>query len=360
MDPGLDVSAIAHLVRPGTEAPGEWATAVRSALMIAGQLPDADHACQVLAIIEQESGYEADPAVHDLARVVALELEAEVRDKLGFLGPGAIGMLLDVAPEGEARTFRQRMDDIHTERDLDLFFRELMAYHESRAPTLARGLELVAPRLMERLNPVRTAGSMQVQVSFAQEHELSADLGREAVRDQLYSLEGGVRYGTLRLFAFEAGYDQPIYRFADYNAGLFASRNAAFQDALSQTMGAPLDLDGDLLIWNDRGHPTRKAGETLRLLQEWRATRAPELSESRMKKDLQQEKEHRFEQTQTWAVFGADWASSHGGKAPVYARIPEVTLDSPKLKGQWTTRDFAERVDKRYRACMQRGGATPP
>ena len=49
----------------------------------------------------------------------------------------------------------------------------------------------------------------------------------------------------------------------------------------------------------------------------------------------------------------AYWEAEQGKEAP-YARVPDVELDSPKLSGNWTTRTFAERVQRRYKDCLQR------
>ena len=46
------------------------------------------------------------------------------------------------------------------------------------------------------------------------------------MREELYTRRGGVYYGAHRLLAYPAAYDQPLYRFADYNSGMYASRNA--------------------------------------------------------------------------------------------------------------------------------------
>ena len=48
---------------------------------------------------------------------------------------------------------------------------------------------------------------------------------------------------------YPADYEKPIYRFADYNSGMYSSRNAAFQSMLNSLTDAELSLDGDLLLY---------------------------------------------------------------------------------------------------------------
>ena len=73
-----------------------------------------------------------------------------------------------------------------------------------------------------------------------------------AVRDELYTRHGGMYYGVLQLLGYETGYDRKIYRFADFNAGRYSSRNAAFQKQIAVLSGQPLASDGDLLLY-DKG-----------------------------------------------------------------------------------------------------------
>lgn len=352
-DPGLSPEQLVAHVRSDAEDPLLWATAVRDALVAAGRTPDADHACQVLATIEQESGYEADPEVPGLADIVMRELEAEVDEKLGFLGPKALELVIDVGPEGQP-TFRERLQGVRTERELDRVFRDLVAFHSDKAPVVAGALRLFFPKLEERLNPISTAGSMQVKVAWAQAHPQSRGMDREAVRDALYTLPGGVLYGTLRLFDHEAAYDDPIYRFADFNAGQYASRNAAFQDALAVVTGHELDPDGDLLMYSGRGKAKKTVGQTLGALHAWRDAAAPELGDDALFRQVKKEKSAAFEGTIVWQGVRSAYAEQQGAEAP-YARVPEVSLDSPKLRGDWTTETFATRVKRRYRDCLARG-----
>lgn len=291
--------------------------------------PTAERACAVIAVIEQESGYRTDPAVPNLPRIVMKALE----DKLAPLGPLAKPTLRAILDDHT----RAGIETLRTERDLDRLFRETIS---AKLPAAARLIGIDA------LNPVTTAGSMQVQVAFARELSGMDDAD---TRELLYTRAGGVRFGTARLLGYGASYDDVLYRFADYNAGPYASRNAAFQEQLAQLAGTRLALDGDLLDY-------RGGAESQTLKSALAFAALHELSERRVRRDLEREKTLDFENTELWQAVRDAWQRSTGKAAP-YARVPEVTLTSPKLSRGRTTAWFADSVRRRYAACRQRQGA---
>ncbi len=86
------------------------------------------------------------------------------------------------------------------------------------------------------------------------------------LRTDLYSQYGGLYYGIHRLMMYPADYDKPLYRFADYNSGMYSSRNAAFQSMLNDLTEAELDLDGDLLLYGKDGSPKSAKSQSEREL----------------------------------------------------------------------------------------------
>ncbi|MFN7975129.1 MAG: DUF1615 family protein [Acidobacteriota bacterium] len=333
-----------------------WATAVEGIDEL-GMLPSVEPVCETIAVIDQESSFRENPVVPNLAKIVEDGL-ARYTARLGPLGPPVVTKVLGAKAPGATLTFAERLERARTERDVDRVFRDLVTYYEDRYPRTTKVADLVTDAVMDRhlsdFNPITTAGSMQVSVHFAlaraSAHE---DVDEGAVREELYTRNGGVRFGTARLLGYEAAYDAPLYRFADYNAGIYASRNAAVQEQLSELTGMKLALDGDLLVYDADGTPSKKDSQTLAAFLAFAKRHAPDLDERRIRKDLLLEKTIDFESTETYRALRKVYRALTG-KVPAYARVPDVDLESPKLTRRLTTAWFARSVARRYEDCVSR------
>jgi hypothetical protein len=158
-------------------------------------------------------------------------------------------------------------------------------------------------------------------------------------------------FGIAHLLDYPASYATPIYRFADFNAGHYASRNAAFQQAVTIASGIPLELDGDLLRY-DKGRPAADAGATesaLRVL-----AKRLDMTQARIRRDLERGRTYELEKTKLYGrVF--ELADKVNGKPVPRAALPKIVLKSPKITRKLTTEWFANRVAMRYRTCLARG-----
>jgi hypothetical protein len=157
-------------------------------------------------------------------------------------------------------------------------------------------------------------------------------------------------FGTAHLLGYPATYSRNLYRFADFNAGWYASRNAAFQSAVTHVSGIPLALDGDLLRY-DRDKPLRDPGSTevaARVL-----ARRLQMSDGEIRRNLELGKTKAFERSELYVrVFAlADRASAT--RLP-RAVLPQIALQSPKITRKLTTEWFAKRVQGRYDTCLAR------
>lgn len=350
--PRLSVDEVTALFPDKVDDRDGWARDLLAALD-ENQLPvDVEHACSVIAVAEQESGIVANPVVSNLPAIARKALD-EKADKLGPLGPPALERLLDVKPPGAKKTFRQRIATLKTEADLDLLFRDLLDEHQRRSPFLYGAADLGARLFdsgsLEAHNPVTTAGSMQVSVRFSEARARSLRRDPASVRDALYTRAGGLLYGTARLWSYEAGYEQMVFRFADYNAGEFSSRNAAFQEQVSQLTKTPLALDGDLLAYSADGDLKSTTTHTMEALTRLGGT----------VRDARREKSREFERTKTWLDVRAQWEAKFHRAAP-YARLPDVELRSSKLSKTRSTAWFATSVQRRYDACLTRAAKPRP
>jgi hypothetical protein len=199
---------------------------------------------------------------------------------------------------------------------------------------------------------------MQVSIAFA---ERQAQQGypypvEVSIRREVFTRRGGLYFGIAHLLDYEAPYDSHLYRFADFNAGRWASRNAAFQHAVSRASGIPLVLDGDL-IRRGRDAAAANPGSTELAV---RALGARiDASDAAIRRALEQGDGPEFERSDVYErVFAL--ADRLEGRPLPRARVPDIELKGPKIARKLTTRWFAERVETRHRRCVARVPAPAP
>jgi len=241
----------------------------------------------------------------------------------------------------DVRSYDERIAALKTENQLNALFEDMIG-------ELPFGRQLFAD-----FNPVRTGGPMQVSVEFADGHVKERNYPYPAgrrIRDEVFSRRGGVYFGSAILLDYPAPYDQIVYRFADYNAGRYSSRNAAFQAALGRLSGQALALDGDLLRYS--GDAVLDPGEVELAAQGIRDRL--EMTRSQIHRDLLLEKSAAFADTTLYRkVFTL--ADAAAARPVARQAMPQIALKSPKISRRLTTEWFARRVGERYRNCLARG-----
>jgi hypothetical protein len=311
-----------------------WAADIHTAFQVQRIEPMLENICAVLAVTEQETGYDPDPVVPNLAAISRAELE---RRATALHVPGFV---LDAAlklKSSDGRSYANRLARVRTEHELSVIYEDMIG----RVPL---GRQLLADR-----NPVQTGGPMQVAIPFAEAHARGYPYPQAgSVRDEVFTRRGGMYYGIAHLLGYATPYTRKVHRFADYNAGWYASRNAAFQNAVAIASGRTLALDGDLLL---PGAPLRRPGQTEAALRSMSSYL--HMDDAQIRAALEQGDRLEFgDSTLYREVFHL--AEVRAGQALPRATVPGITLESPKITRELTTAWFATRVDERYRNCMAR------
>ncbi|NII09707.1 DUF1615 domain-containing protein [Oleiagrimonas sp. C23AA] len=327
---------IVHLLPGHVSDKPAWATDIYAAFAAQRLDPDTSQLCQVIAVTAQESGFRVHPVVPNLPHIArkAIDERASKAHVPQFLVRAALWLK---SPNGQR--YSQRIAQVKTEQQMSELFEDFI------------GMVPLGKHLFGDLNPVHTAGPMQVSVDFAKAHAQRYPYPVPgSIRSEVFTRRGGMYFGIANLLGNPVAYPSSLYRFADYNAGWFASRNAAFQHAVSVASGIALALDGDLVV-PDAGFDA-KPGATERAVRSLR--RKLRMSDGDIHAALEQGNASvDFAGSRLYRrVFAL--ADHVAGKPQPRAMLPRITLHSPKISRKLTTAWFARRVDHRYQQCLAR------
>ncbi|MCH7304550.1 DUF1615 domain-containing protein [Acinetobacter sp. NIPH 1869] len=360
-EPEMKAEQITKVLPPRVNDRQSWSQDIFDIMQQLSIPKTKQNVCSIVAVVDQESNFVADPAVPGLGEKAVQEINTRLKEKfeakLGeTIGGTVAGYFEDVlknqpSPENN---YMSQMRKVRTERELDLLYREIFDYMSKHyhVSALTGAAKLVGQDIGEKMNPITTLGSMQVHINYAKEHKRQSGNIAE-LRNDLYTQYGGLYYGIHRLMEYSADYDKAIYRFADYNSGMYSSRNAAFQKMLEVIQGKDLDLDGDLLLYNKDGNIQSALSQSEKEVISAFTNNKILVTPRQIRADLKKEKEKKFEDTQTYLAVQKLYQSKTN-KEPIYAIMPEVVISGPKLSRDYNTNWFASRVNGRYETCMQR------
>jgi hypothetical protein len=312
-----------------------WVTDIYSGFTVQGLVPTHENVCAVVAVIEQESNFQVNPVVPGLGTIAWKEIDnrAERAGLPRMVVHAALGLR-----SADGRTYSERIDAAKTEKDLSDIYEDFI------------GSVPLGRRLFADWNPVRTRGPMQVNIAYAESYAAVRPYPypvKVSVADEVFTRHGSLYFGIAHLLAYQPPYNGYLYRFADFNAGQYSSRNAAFQNAVSKASGVPLVADGALSSHEGGPSNTELA---LRAI----AGRL-NVSEGDIHDAVEQGKSKDLEHTRVYErVFAL---AEHAAKRPLpRALVPTITLHGPKLSRALTTSWYAHRVEGRYEKCLGKAG----
>jgi len=321
---------LVRLLPNGTADREGWATDIQSAFQLLDIPPSSENLCAALAVTAQESGFNADPEVPGLGRIARAEID---RRAANHRIPALLVSAALQLPSPAGGSYQRRLQSVRTERELSRLYEDFI------------GKVPLGRRLLSGANPVRTGGPMQVGIAFAEQHAKAHPYPYAtdaSIRHEVFTRRGGLYFGIAHLLDYPNSYQRHLYRFADFNAGWYASRNAAFQAAVTAASGIPLALDGDLVV-----HGSDKVGTTEAAVRSLGSQL--HMGDAAIRRALEQGDRFEFEDSDLYArVFAL---AERNGRPLPRAVLPRIDLESPKITRKLTTEWFATRVEQRYRRC---------
>ena len=360
-EPEMEAEQIKKVIPARVNDRQSWAQDIFDIMQELSIPKTKQNVCSVVAVVDQESNFVADPTVPGLGEKAVQEINSRLKEKfeakLGETIGGTVAEYFEHVLKNQPspkNNYMSQMRKVKTERELDLLYREIFDYMSKHyhVSALTGAAKLVGQDIGEKMNPITTLGSMQVHINYAKEHKRQSGSIAE-LRNDLYTQYGGLYYGIHRLMKYPADYDKAIYRFADYNSGMYSSRNAAFQRMLNAMTKTEINLDGDLLLYTKNGDIKATQSQTEKELIAIFAQNNILVTPRQIRSDLKKEKEKKFEDTQTYLAVQKLYQNKTQ-KEPIYATMPQVVISGPKLSRDYNTNWFASRVNGRYETCMQK------
>ena len=296
--------------------------------------PTRENVCAVVAVIAQESSFRVDPVVPNLGVIAKKEIDS--RAAKAHVPLMIVHGVLDLK-SANGLSYSERIEAARTEKDLSDIFEDFIA-----AVPMGR-------TLFDDKNPIRTRGPMQVNVAFAESFSAATPYPypvKRSIADEVFTRRGSVYFGIAHLLDYRAPYDDYLYRFADFNAGQYASRNAAFQNAVSLVAGAKLLADGALLPHEESAGEPGATELAVRSI-----SKQLTLSDGAIHNALSEGRSKGFESTQLYQRVFALGDAKRGRMIP-RAALPQIKLGGPKIKRDLSTAWYAHRVDDRFKRCL--------
>ncbi len=332
-----DIHRLIHHTSSNKNTDTAWAYSISHALSDMEREVNKSNSCAVIAIVDQESSFSVDPRVAGISNILQRKLDA-AGDNL-FMKKLIALRLNSQADNG--KTFKQNIATIRTEKQMGDW------YSEFTASAVTKPILKLISKDLDSL--ISTIGSMQVSVDFSRDYAKAHGKDSSNMRQQLFTMDGGIYYGTAHLLDGGQQYNDMVYYFADFNAGHFASRNAGFQRMVSRLSGIDLVQDGDLLIYRN-GKPDTHS-------QSYRATvsaikkHRKILPNTQIQKDFLLSPRAKFSDSPTYLEISDLYQARHG--SVIEASIPNIRLKSDKISRKLTTKWFANKVKQRYNKCMK-------
>jgi hypothetical protein len=321
-------------------------------------VPDATRVCGVVRCCSRNRG-SSRPARADLGALVRARLKEE-SEPAGPTGPAGDG----AAPQ-EPRTWRPAdLRGAHPAPPDGAGARSPVPGHAGGRATGASGdgrdrespghavPGATASRTSTRSPPPGRCRSASLGARPRPEPRLAGRRGagpRRAVHPRRRA-----RFGVPRLWGYPLTDTDVLYRFADYNAGQYASRNAAVQRALAQLTGIRLAADGDLLVYaaGRTGPPATTARRCGRSAHSASASCRPSPRPA-FAEIWRRGRSSPSRRPPATSPCGESIREQIGSPMPT-AAVPELELKSPKLRRGYSTGCLRAERPPHHRACLQR------